>query len=70
MEADCLLFRAALVTSTFLQQQERPEMKGYNHRAKLESLWFFDACSPICVRSKIRKSGTSSEKLGCGGKVQ
>lgn len=43
-------------------------MKGYNHRAKLESLWFFDACSPICVRSKIRKSGTSSEKLGVWGK--
>lgn len=68
--ADCALFRAVLVTCTFLQGRERPEMKDYSHRAKLESLWFFDARSPIYLRSKIRKSGTSSEKLGCGGKVQ
>ena len=68
--ADCALFRTVLVTPTFLQGQERPEVKGYSRRAKLESLWFFDARSPIYLRSKKGKSGTSSEKLGYGGKVQ
>lgn len=64
--ADCALFRAVLVTPTFLQGQERPEVKGHSRRAKLESLWFFDVRFIRGVREE--KVELALKIWGVGGK--